>query len=370
MKKILLFFMKIFVYSLRIFPIKKNKIFFSSFGGRKYSDNPRYIMERMIELNMNYKYIFVLRTKKNLQLPKNVIIVKYFSIRYFYEMTTSKIWIDNTRKFSLTYKRKGQYYIQTWHGSLAIKKIEGDVPTLSPKYIDFAKKDSKNIDLLLTNSKWGENMLKRCFWYNGPIAITGSPRVDIFFKNNDNLFLKKKIGIKQDSLVVLYAPTFRDNNDFSVYDLDYEHIGIELEKKYNKKIVFIVKLHPNLSNININLPSYVMNLSNYEDLNELLLISDILITDYSSCSFDFMVTNKPIFLFVKDEKSYINERNFNFKINDLPFLSARDNNQLIKLIRNFDEFSYKKGVEKFISDLHILEDGKACDRVIEFIKNV
>ncbi|MGZ1333968.1 CDP-glycerol glycerophosphotransferase family protein, partial [Lactobacillus delbrueckii subsp. bulgaricus] len=137
-------------------------------------------------------------------------VVKYNTLRYLYEMATARVWVDNTRKQPHIVKRKGQFYIQTWHGGIFIKKIEKDAENvLDSEYVKTAINDSKNIDCFLTNSKWGENQIRRCFWYDGDIEITGSPRVDIIFNCSESKKkeIRNSLGINVKDHILLYAPT-------------------------------------------------------------------------------------------------------------------------------------------------------------------
>lgn len=361
-----------FMLILRVFPIKQNKIVFSSFGSRNYSDNPRAILEKMIELKLEYDYVYVLRNIRNNDLPKCVRPIKYLSLSYLYEMATAKLWIDNTRKHDIILKRKGQKYIQTWHGTIGFKKIEADLPNIPDVYLKTAINDSKNIDLLLCGSEWSKKMLASCFFYQGEIAITGTPRNDILFKENEDIkeSLRMLLKISSNDIVVLYAPTFRNSGDTSVYNIDYVGLKECLHSKFGKNVRILVKLHPNIMEHKIELPSWVDNVTRFNDINHLFLISDMLITDYSSCAFDFMLTNKPIFIYAPDLQSYMNDRDFHFKLTDTPFVLSKSNDELLSKITEYDQQNYNNSLNEFITRLQLREDGCACERVVAIIKNI
>lgn len=150
-----------------------------------------------------------LKSKENIP---GVRKVKITSLRYIYELCTSKIIITNFRTTDTFIKRKNQYYIQTWHSSLRLKQIEKDAEDTLPKdYVKMAIDDSKKLDLLLSGCKYSTDIFKRAFWYDGEIFEHGTPRNDIFFQKNSDLNnkIKEKLNINKDKKIILYAPTFR-----------------------------------------------------------------------------------------------------------------------------------------------------------------
>ena len=141
-------------YIMRIFPIKKDKIVVSSYLGQGYGDNGKYIVEQLLKQEKHYDIVWLLRDSNN-GFPEGVRSVRYLSIRSVYEQATAKVWIDNRRKPDYVRKRKGQFYLATWHGGLALKRIEKDAPEALPSHhIKAAKRDSRMVDLFLSNSSW------------------------------------------------------------------------------------------------------------------------------------------------------------------------------------------------------------------------
>lgn len=365
-KPILTIIIKVF----GLLPLKKNKILFSAFSARSYSDNPKYIAEELLKEGVNVDCVFVLDHDLTGTVPSGIRIVKYNTLKYLYELATSKFWVDNTRKQDFIVKRKDQIYIQTWHGALPFKKIEKDISVLlTDKYIRTAKNDSEMINYLLTNSKFGEKILRQSFWYDGQILITGSPRLDVLFK--DNLELKKtiqtKVHLDPKIKYALYAPTFRDNGKTDVYNIDFRRVTNVLSSKFGGDWKVIMKLHPNIREDDVIADKNVVNASMYPDIMDLFFVSEILITDYSSTMFDFSLTQKPVFLYTPDSEEYLNMRSSYFDLNHLPFSIGKDLKELENNILNFNSSTYVDNLQKFFKDLRLVEDGKASERVAKLI---
>ncbi|NGT72986.1 glycerophosphotransferase [Clostridium perfringens] len=358
-------------------PVKKNKIFFYSYYGSQYGCNPKYISE-YITKNLPGKFDLVWAFS-SLELNGNidgVRKVRVISLRYIYELCTSKIIITNFRTTDTFIKRKDQYYIQTWHSSLRLKQIEKDTESTLPKdYVKMAKEDSKKIDLLLSGCKYSSDIFKRAFWYQGEIFEHGTPRNDIFLKNNivENKKIRCKLNINEDKKIILYAPTFRKNNKLDVYNIDYSLILNTLRNKFDNEWIFLVKLHPHLISKSkyLALGEGVIDVTSYDDIQELLMVSDILISDYSSLMFDFALSEKPCFLYVPDIDEYIKaDRKLYFNINELPFIAVKNNDELKSAIEDLNLKSYRENLSKFLKKIGSFEDGRCCENLLKRIEKV
>jgi CDP-glycerol glycerophosphotransferase len=366
------------IYIFNMLPVKRNKVFLFSYYGSQYGCNPKYITEYILANYPADKFDLVWAFNK-LDLNKAVAgvrKVKTMSFKYFYELCTSQIIITNFRTTDLFVKRKNQYYIQTWHSSLRLKQIEKDAENSLPDhYVQMAKKDSLKCDLLLSGSRFGTEIFKRSFWYDGEIFEHGIPRNDLLFQSNSNKRdeIKHRLNIQYETKVLLYAPTFRKGNNLDVYDLDYSQIVEKLTNKFGGEWMVLVKLHPHLLSQSNGLVygEKVMDVTAYDDVQELLFIADVLISDYSSLIFDFSITNRPCFLYVPDVVEYINQdRELYFDLMELPFISATSNKDLIKKIEEFQYEKYKKGLSKFLEDVGSYEDGKASEHLIKHINKI
>ncbi len=363
---------KILAFIFNLLPIKKGKIVFKNFS-KGYGCNPKYIAEEILRQNLSYEVVFV--SKKNNGFPNKIKVVTS-KIGEYYALSTANVIVANSRIGNYFLKgfkkKKKQLYIQTWHGSMGIKKMEADCDNLSISYINQAKADSQNIDILLSNSKWLTDTYKSSFFYKGTIVETGNARNDIFFVKNNAIKNKalKYFNLKKNTQICLYAPTFRDDKNLDCYALNYTKLLKTLKEKFDGSWVIICRLHPNLSKIKNAIPQIkdVYNGSKYPDIQELLFAADIMITDYSSCIFDFMLSNKPAFIFATDIKKYNTQRGFYYSLETTPFPIAVNNDELIQNITEFKKNSYKNAVNKFIKDKGCADKGDAAKRCVNLIK--
>lgn len=373
MKSTKICFFKSVMYIMRVFPINNNKIVACNFNGKGYGDNCKNVVSKLIE--KKYKVIWLIKEYDDL-MPKDIKQIKYGSLNALFHLSTAKFWLDNNRKEEYIIKRAGQIYIQMWHGCIALKKIEKHAEkVLDSRYIKRAMNDSKMIDLMISNSNFSDRLFTECFWYEGKILKCGTPRIDTLFNDNKteakNNFCKK-YNIDEDSMLVIYAPTFRDDADLSVYDFDREKIINCFENKFDKKVYLLLRLHPNLKGVvkfKEEGSDKVIDVSNYADIYDLMTISDFLITDYSSLMFEFPVSvRKGVFIFAKDISEY--NRGFYFDIYDLPFSISTNSNELCENIINFNENIYNRKIDKFFNDIDLFEDGFASDRLVDYISNI
>lgn len=349
-----------------------------SYYGSQYGCSPKYITEYMSKLSRKNQFdvVWAFNDPIRKQTPANVRRVKVMSLRYFYELCTSKVVITNYRTTDLFIKRKQQYYIQTWHSSLRLKTIEKDAETvLPPAYINMAKKDSTKCDLLISGCKYSTDIFKRSFWYDGEIFEHGTPRNDVLFQNSTNRKNKvlRKLNIARGSKILLYAPTFRKNNNLDVYDLDWEQLAEKLKSKFGNEWVILVKLHPHLLSKSSQLiyGDQVMDVTTYDDIQELMVAADVLISDYSSLMFDFAITKRPCFLYIPDLEEYKRQdRKLYFDVLELPFVSATSNSNLLGKIETFNAVEYKRDLQAFLKRVGSYEEGNASEQLLKRIEDV
>lgn len=367
---------------LKCFPIQKDKVVFLNFDGRGFGDNPKYIAEEVFRQKLPWKLIWLVRNTDDV--PDRIKKVRLGGLRAFYELSTAKIIISNCKNniplAYITQKKKHQYYLQTWHGDFALKFIEKEIEdTFSPEYIVRSKIDSEATDAILSGNKQFSVILKESFWLPSHCAILefGVPRNDLYFKGEElKNRLKERYGFSLNDRILLYAPTFRDDFNISCYNIDFEKLKRVLPHSSNTVWKIIIRLHPRVSS-KANLFCYndgIIDGSAYSDQQELCMISDGLITDYSSIMGDFMLMRKPVFLYVPDLERYADKskgrglRDFYFQ---LPFPFCHNQQELESHLLAFDEANYSERLCLFMQKYYdSFDDGHASERVVNYLKDV
>ena len=354
----------------RSLPIQKNKVLLWADDFKSFGCSPKYIALYLAEhFPGKFDIVWVLARDKAVPegLPEGIRVVRHFSMEYLKEIATTKVIVCNHRtgEYHHFKKRKGQYYIQTWHSSLRLKKIEGDAPGLPEDYVAHAQADSAKIDLLLSGCAFSTDIFRRAFWYDGEIFEHGTPRCDGFF--GDNAPVREKVfrfyGIPLEKKLALYAPTFRKDKKASVYGMEFSRLAQALGEDW----AVGCRLHPNL---NAEVPAdHCIPMSSYPDMQELLIACDLLITDYSSSMFDMAVAGKKCALFVPDLQQYMaSERGLYFDILALPFPKAEDMDDLCRCVGEFE--GYDERCREFLKEIGSFEDGFAARAVAERIERV
>jgi CDP-glycerol:poly(glycerophosphate) glycerophosphotransferase len=363
-----------FVY---FFPIKENRIVFDNFGGKGYGDNPKYIADELAQSEKDYEMIWLVDNLSSYEFPMRIRAVKIDSFMGLYMRATAKVWIDNVRHLHPVKKKEKQIYLQTWHAPFGPKRAEADAEKeLGEEYVREAKYDGQIADGILSNSKLLDNQFKRAFWLSDHVEILsyGLPRNDFFIKQieNDSGYyrLRKQLNFEKDCFYILYAPTFRDNYSLEGYKLEYEEIVKKFAEKVNKKAKIIVRLHPNVWNQSdfINYGENILNGTSYPDMQELLLACDALISDYSSCVFDFAILKKPVFLCALDIKEYEKTRGLLPEFYNFPFPMATSNEEMIRNIKNYDQVTYFAKINQYFEKYPLYDDGNATKRVVAWLE--
>ncbi len=372
--------------------VQDNKVLFMNYLGKSFGCNPKYIALEILKRKLPLDLVWVGKDiddefKKNF--PPGIRFVEYKSRDCLKEMASAKFWITNyhfVKLFSMgVSKKENQCYIQTWHGSLGIKKIEKDVKLLTEDsdWAKFAKYNSKCVDYWISNSKFETEVYKNAFWNAHNIKEFGHPRNDVFFKSEEEkIEIRKKVftqlNIPLDKKVLLYVPSFRDNDDISCFKLDYVKVLEACKKKFGGDWVCVARFHPRVKKFKKRMFGYgikdssniVINGTNYSDIQELLLSSDIAITDYSSCIFDFILSKKPGFIFATDIEKFNSSRGFYYPIEQTPFTVSKNNEELVKNILNFEIEKYKKEADAFLEEKGCIEDGNASNRVVDLVEEI
>lgn len=377
------YFYILLFYFCRVFPIQK-KVIATTMRGRKYGDNPRFILEELKKELPELDFVWLVAGDVDIETPAWMRTIPYqFSLKTIYEISTAGVLIDTHRFRSILRKRKGQVFIETWHGGLGIKKIEGDIPRVleTPWEVAEIKNTIKLADVFISNSDHLSNIYRRAFGYQGPIWKCGYPKNDILLQGHSDIAenVRKELKIGQNQKILLYAPTYRDGfawgneQDFSVFDINYEQTKRAVQEHFGGEWVILVKWHPTmLPYIKRNHIHYdkVMDVTDYNNMQELLCAADIVISDYSSCIFDAALREIPCFTYAKDFEKYKGTQGTYFEMENLPFPYARSNEELISNIQHYNHEDYLKRWNEFKVKTGLVETGHAAKDIAEKIAGV
>jgi len=362
--------------------VDKRQIMFICFQG-DYTCNPKYIAEELRKRNVTYNIVFSARKasmKSGDAFPAGFRQVEQYSRDFYQEIAKSKLVIANSVEFlkNPTYKKKAQIYMETWHGSLGIKRF-GEKENHGKSWVAAAKRCGKLADCIISNSSFEDNVYRDTFWKTTPILRYGHPRNDILFSRDSRLktAIRDKVLAGREELaghrLALYAPTFRDSHTLSCYNVDFERVRRALSDRFGGEWSILAHLHPTVRKLarRYTADNNVVDVTAYPDIHELMVISDIAITDYSSWIYDFILTKRPGFIFATDMNTYVTERGFYYPITSTPFPIASNNDKLVCNILSFDEEDYQRKVDGFLREKGCVDDGhaaqRAADKIIELM---
>ena len=345
-------------------------VVFQSYGGRNYSDNPKAISEKMHELYPEYEIIWVFNDPEKYanDIPGYVKTVKLGSYEYYKCLAQAFCVVKNDAMEENLYKRKDQFFIQTWHGDRGIKKILYD--SLDSKGIESNDYiDGKVTDLFVIGSDYAEKRIASAFRYYGKVLKCGCPRNDKLVNPVDTEQVLEKLNLEKGTKVLLYAPTLRKNSQILETNINIMETLEHLEKN-GESWKCIVRAHPKSLGISVSGNDKIINGSNYPDMTDLLMISDMLITDYSSCAGDFIIRKKPVILAQFDLEQYQKEdRTFYVDINEIGFIITHNQQELNSIIDQWTNEMYAENAEKVMSYFGTVESGVSAEEVCRSIDN-
>lgn len=351
-----------------------NKLFVMTFDN-KYSCNAKYIVDEIIRQKFPIDIVWVgdNSTMESGDFPPQVRVVKRRSREMYKEQSTAKIWLDNA--FSCLWydipKKKGQIYINTWHGSMGIKKLQGNA-----EWMTYAGKCDKETDYVVANSTFEEDVYRTTFWPSTPVLKCGHARNDILFEKEKFSDIRKEVsqyfGVDENKKFVLYAPTFRDTEDTSCYNVDYKALKDALEKKYGGDWIVLVRMHykNRTGEAAFEEQDWLKDAGEYPDMQKLIATADFGITDYSSWAYDYVLTRRPMLLYAPDVEQYLSGRGLYYPLCETPFPIARDNNELQGAIESFDAAQYDVNIDEFLRARGCYEQGTAAKQIAEKIKEL
>lgn len=405
------FFSSLLFYVCRIFPVNKKLISVCTFEGKGgFGCNQKYIVEELHKRNAEYKFVWFVNKdiydKK--EFPSYIKKVPNTLLQRAFWLSCSKIWIDNYRKPYGTVKRKNQYYVNTWHATMGFKTIgllRGDA--FSKMAFLVSQNDSKMINDVVVDTDYCEVMYKKGLVYDGTFLKVGQARCDVLYgeRKEQKLKFRQKHNLPEDCKVVMFAPTFREGSQngkrfvFSeVWTIDFERLLKTLEKKFGNKWYLCVRVHPQLAPSfkeykNPSVQNRIIDESQADDMYEILAGMDAFITDYSSAAFDAGNAKIPVFIYADDINKYSNDRgsllwqlcentqddvhnNPNVEPKQdmiLPFLVAKNNDELEERILSFDNDVYCTKLNAMHKTVNLVFNGNASklisDKIVSRMEN-
>lgn len=374
----ILHFIRLFgAYTIQLFGrislIDNNMILLYSFERKGLCCNPKYIIKKLAESKNDYKLYWISKWPETVERSKDYSIVKLRSVHFYLLCSRARYIITNDRFDDTVLKRKGQIYINTWHGGGIFKKAGFDAVRNAEEeklIADFYH----NMDYYLVSNMKLAGYFESAFRIKPKqILPFGMPRSDIFF-NDLNISYKKvrdRYSLHQDIKIVLYAPTYRDDHNLTYLfpDNKVEALLQNLSKRFGGEWVFAYKSHyfeciPEHISF-----SKVINCEDYYDTQELLCGIDVLITDYSSLLWDFSLLNRTAFRYAQDLKRYEKkERPFYLEYSKWPYPYATNVEELFKQIREYNEEKYMEDNDLFLKETGNYDDGKASERFVKWIE--
>ncbi|MBD5542775.1 MAG: hypothetical protein HDR01_00665 [Lachnospiraceae bacterium] len=366
----------------RIFPVVNNRIVFVCNYGKSYACNPKYVFKALREkYGEKLQYVWVLN-EKHPELEGQAVQVKNKSMAFFYYMLTARVIVGNNALGSYLPKRSSQCFINTWHGGGAYKKVHFDVAVSDTDrkiYEIFARQT----DCHLSSSK----LFTECMAVSTKVPKerfleVGMPRNDCLLQSllqngetgseesaGDRSLILKRLGVKEElwqKKILLYAPTFRGETNHGYFEnsMDIPAVLESLEKRFSGEWILLFRGHPKMLRIEM---EQCVCVTGYEDMQEILLCADALITDFSSVMWDYMFLQRPGFLYIPDLEELEKEDRFYTKVKDWPFEYARSNHQLCEIIEHYEKQKAMDKIEAHKRLLGNVETGQACEKVSDYI---
>lgn len=368
--------------------VDEKLIVFASFNGRSYCDSPKALYKHMIndERYAEYKFVWAFKNYENykfLEENKNTKVIPIKSKKFMKILAKAKYWIFNYKIQDYIFPKENQVFVQCWHGT-PLKRLGCDLEHFNNAMNSISEIrrryqiEASKFSYFLSPSKFAtEKFMTAWDMKDKSIMLEeGYPRNDflINYTEDDKKAIKKRLNLSNvNKKIILYAPTYRDNQHTAgvgyTYksEIDFDKLKEQLSDEY----IILFRTHWLVAQ-SFDFDKYkdfIVNVSDYDDINELYVISDMLITDYSSVFFDYANLKRPIIFYMYDLKEYKDDiRGFYLSLEELPGNIIETDIELIDEIKNIqNSFKYDEKYKAFNNKFNYLDDGKASNRVIDKI---
>lgn len=347
-----------------------DKVVFSCFNARTYGDNLKPISEWLHELRPQTKIVWMFRDPKGKKsvVPDYVKTVDPISMAGYREYATARVWVDNFTLARYLKRRIGrQFYLNTWHGDRAFKKIAYDM------FPERRLRIEETCDTMLAGSEFGEKLIRSAFRFKGSILNEGCPRNDclVNYEPENARRIRAKIGVPEGARILLYGPTFRDTTRTQAFEcgIDFERTLDDLERKTGDKWVCFYRAHQlAIGGLAVEKGGRMFDMTKYEDMADLLVIADALLTDYSSSAMDYAILGRRVFIYQEDIADYTaKDRELYYRMEDSPFLIAHNQEELSRLIADTDDEAAAENCRRIAEFFGFNETGHAARSAAERI---
>ncbi len=345
-------------------------------GDGVYADSPRAVHEELVRRGLALEHLWS-SDDMQAELPKSATAIRLWSPEWFEALATAKYVVTSTHLPDFFVRRPDQVVLQTWHGT-PLKQVGFDFEKVwftDSNYLKSLAREVPNWSLLVAGNSWSAPVLRRAFDFKGEILESGSPRNDLLFASDREKTaeqVRERLGLPEGKKVVLYAPTWREDRrrPQGGYQIDLRIDLAAAQAALGDDQVLLVRRHdlmcgqiPGAGN------GYIWDVGSYPDMAELLLIADVLVTDYSASVFDFASTGKPMLFFTHDLEHYRdNLRGFSLNFEaEAPGPLLPTSEELVAALGRVDELAteYADKAAAFREAYCDLDDGKAAARVVD-----
>lgn len=370
-----------FVYTLlRALPLDPDTVVFESNLARQFTGNPRAVYNELVERDDARKKVIITNQRIRNRDP-NTTVVKRNSPGFFWNLARAKYWVNNQNFPHYIRRRRNGVYVQTWHGT-ALKRMFHDQAAIVGRDAGYMARVQKSVaqwsDLVSPN-RFTTDALRSSYGYTGPVHELGYPRNDILNSPRREQVaegVRQRLGLGPDKVVVLYAPTFRDDKPTARgrFAFEWPFAPEEFHNALGNDVVLLVRTH-SLVNTKPRVPrglrENIIDVSGYPDIQELFLVSDILVTDYSSVFFDYAPLQRPMIFYAYDLENYRdNIRGFYLDYTtDLPGPIVTESTELFETIEKYikEPPDFAVANESFLARFTPYDDGSAAGRVADLL---
>lgn len=357
-------------------PLKRNRIAIYSLKQHGYSCNLKYLTEYLNRHHPGvFEILWIVREEDLEALKKRGIpAVSLHSREHFRYRIQAGIVITNDEFYPVFFKRPGQLYINTWHGAINYKKIGyAGLAFTNPIQKLIYRMNNPCPDLFLSGSRSFTDTASGSFGFPREIFLeAGLPRNDILVTGDSGVKdrVKAALGIPPEKKVLLYAPTFRKGGFGPGEGLDYARVCESLSRRFGGDWVVLLRQHYFVAERHENQAGTLIDVSGWEDMQELILAADCLISDYSSCMWDFLLTGRPVFVYAPDRKAYTAEdRSFFIPMERWPYAISTRMEELEECIRDFDPAAFAARADAHREAYGSFDRGRACEALSTYLLN-